>query len=151
MGRSNSPMAACSTPAKELWKKNNRNGICESTDDGQTWRWLAEIPTRPGDRQQDLPRQLHAIETHDGRLVVQIRNHNKKNKGETLQIESEDGGKTWSMPHSIGVWGLPSHLLRLKDGRLLMSYGHRRPPYGKSSSGERRWWSKLVRAGHDFR
>ena len=26
--------------------------------------------------------------------------------------------------------GYPSHLLRLKDGRLLMSYGHRRSPLG---------------------
>jgi len=28
------------------------------------------------------------------------------------------------------VWGLPSHLLRLRDGRLMMSYGYRRPPFG---------------------
>ena len=31
------------------------------------------------------------------------------------------------------MWGLPSHLLRLKDGRLLMSYGYRRPPYGNQA------------------
>ena len=37
------------------------------------------------------------------------------------------------MPHSIGVWGLPSHLLRLKDGRLLMSYGYRRRPFGNQA------------------
>jgi hypothetical protein len=31
------------------------------------------------------------------------------------------------------VWGLPSHLLRLTDGRLLMTYGHRRAPLGNQA------------------
>ena len=69
--------------------------------------------------------------TEDGRIVCHVRNHNKANERETLQCESADGGKTWSKPKSIGVWGLPSHLLRVKDNRLLMTYGHRRAPLGK--------------------
>jgi hypothetical protein len=77
--------------------------------------------------------ELHAVEAADGTLIAQIRNHNAANKGETLQSESKDGGRTWSEPHSIGVWGLPSHLLRLRDGRLLMTYGHRRKPYGNQA------------------
>ena len=51
------------------------------------------------------------------------------------------------MPHSIGVWGLPSFLLHLRDGRLLMTYGHRRPPFGNQArlSGDRgRTWSEPV-------
>jgi hypothetical protein len=114
---------------KELWKDDRRNGVCESTDDGQTWKWLAEIPTRKGDDPREY-HELHAVETAKGRLLVHIRNHNKMNAQETLQSESDDGGKTWTEPHSIGVWGYPSHLLRLRDGRLLMSYGHRRKPIG---------------------
>jgi len=66
-------------------------------------------------------------------LVVQIRNHNKNNSGETLQTHSTDGGVTWAKPHSIGVWGLPSHLLKLSDDRLLMTYGHRRSPLGNQA------------------
>ena len=66
-------------------------------------------------------------------MIVHIRNHNTKNAGETLQSESTDGGKTWSVPHSIGVWGFPSHLLRLQDGRLLMSYGYRRGSMGNQA------------------
>ena len=31
------------------------------------------------------------------------------------------------------VWGLPSFLLKLRDGRLLMSYGYRRKPYGNQA------------------
>jgi hypothetical protein len=128
---------------RELWTGQRRNGVCESLDDGQTWRWLAEIPARPGDDGAQY-HELHAVECPSGRVVLHIRNHNDANARETLQSESADGGRTWSVPHPIGVWGLPSHLLRLRDGRLLMSYGHRRPPFGNQarlSADEGRTWS----------
>ena len=35
---------------------------------------------------------------YDGRIVAQIRNHNKPDVGTTLQSESTDGGKTWTVP-----------------------------------------------------
>ncbi|MBS0201678.1 MAG: exo-alpha-sialidase [Planctomycetes bacterium] len=131
----------------ELWTTERRVGACQSTDDGQTWQWLATIPTRDGDDHRQY-HELHAVEATDGRLIAHIRNHNKTNAQETLQTESSDGGKTWSVPHSIGVWGFPSHLLRLKDGRLLMSYGHRRPPLGNqvrlSDDGGRTWSSPII-------
>ena len=135
---------------KDLWREGSRVGFCESTDDGQTWRWLATLPTREGDSHTSY-HELHAVETADGRLVCQIRNHNKQNSRETLQAESSDGGKTWTEPHSIGVWGLPSHLLRLKDGRLLMTYGHRRDPLGNqarvSDDGGRTWSDPIIVSG----
>jgi hypothetical protein len=131
---------------KDLWREPARVGICESTDDGQSWHWLAEIPVRDGDEHGHY-HELHGVETADGRILVQIRNHNQANKGETLQCESADGGKTWSKPAAIGVWGLPSHLLRLSDNRLLMTYGHRRPPFGNQariSEDHGRTWSEPV-------
>lgn len=117
---------------KRLYHERKRIGVADSRDDGRTWRWLAEIPTRAGDDYTEY-HELHIVEAASGRLVVQIRNHNPSNERETLQSESEDGGRTWSTPHPIGVWGLPSHLLRLSDGRLLMSYGHRREPFGNQA------------------
>jgi len=132
---------------KTLWTEESKIGVCQSLDDGQTWSWLADIPTREGDRQDEY-HELHAVETQDGQLLVQIRNHNAKNSGETLQCESADGGKSWTEPHAIGVWGLPSHLLRLRDGRLLMSYGHRRKPFGNqarlSEDGGKTWSDPIV-------
>ena len=136
---------------KELWHGENRIGVCDSSDDGQTWNWLATIPTRDGDDHRNY-HELHAVETADKRLIVHIRNHNNKNSHETLQTESNDGGKTWSMPHSIGVWGVPSHLLRLRDGRLLMSYSHRRKPYGNQariSEDHGRSWSQPLTISGD--
>ncbi len=126
-------------------------GVCDSSDDGKSWNRLAEIPTRPGDDNNNY-HELYAIETDDNRIIAQIRNHNKKNSGETLQSESSDGGKTWSVPHSISVWGLPSHLLKLKDGRLLMTYGYRRKPYGNQarvSEDHGRTWSKPITISDD--
>ena len=131
---------------KKLWEGTKEIGVCESADDGVTWRWLAAIPERPGDAHQNY-HELHAVEAERGRLLVHIRNHNKANAGETLQSESADGGRTWSLPRPIGVWGLPSHLLRLRDGRLLMTYGHRRAPIGNQarvSEDAGRTWSAAV-------
>ena len=100
---------------KALWG-DNRVGFWESTDDGVSWQELAILPTRVGDN-PDKYHELHAIQAADGRIICHIRNHNDKDNLETLQSESMDGGKTWSIPHAIGVWGLPSHLLRTKSGR----------------------------------
>ena len=118
---------------KQLWKGEGKIGVAESKDDGQSWQWLAEIPARAGDVPGNDYHELHCVEAADGTLIVQIRMEGKTNENETLQSESSDGGRTWSRPHPIGVWGLPSHLLRLRDGRLLMTYGHRRPPFGNQA------------------
>lgn len=131
-------------PGKQLWTAEKRNGVCESTDDGQSWHWLSDVPTRAGDNPVDY-HELHAVEAPSGKIVLHIRNHNPANTRETLQCESTDGGKTWSAPHPIGVWGLPAHLLRLKDGRLLLSYGYRRKPFGNQvriSADEGASWSE---------
>lgn len=128
---------------KELWR-SGRVGFCQSLDDGLSWQWLAELPVRPGDSAAGY-HELHAVEAADGRIVAQIRNHNAQNRGEILQTESADGGKTWSIPKPIGVWGLPSHLLRLRDDRLLITYGYRRPPFGNQarlSEDHGRTWSR---------
>ncbi len=129
----------------ELWR-NHRVGACESTDDGQSWSWLSGIPTRDGDDRKQYW-ELHAVESADGRIIAQIRNHNQNNYQETLQSESSDGGKTWGQPHAIGVWGLPSHLLRLRDDRLVMTYGYRRAPFGNQlriSEDHGRSWSEPI-------
>ena len=117
---------------KRLWHEKRLIGVADSHDDGKTWRWLAEIPTRDGDDFTEY-HELHIAEAANGHLIAQIRNHNKANERETLQSESSDGGQTWSTPHPIGVWGLPSHLLRLRDGRMLMTYGYRREPFGNQA------------------
>jgi hypothetical protein len=45
-------------------------------------------------------------------------------------IRSPDRGRTWEPVLTTGVWGYPQHLLPLRDGRLLLTYGYRRRPLG---------------------
>ena len=136
---------------KELWTEKRRIGACESTDDGLTWRWISEIPTRPGDNVTNEYHELHAVQAADGRIIAHIRHHGKANHYEVLQTESEDGGKTWSEPKTTGVWGFPSHLLKLKSGTLLMTFGHRRAPFGNqaciSRDNGRTWSAPLIFSG----
>lgn len=135
----------------ELWSDQRRVGVCESLDDGQSWQWLASIPMREGDDHRKY-HELHAVESKDGKIIVHIRNHNAKDDRSILQCESSDGGKTWSTPHSIGVWGLPSFLTRLRSGQLLMSYGYRRKPFGnlaRVSDDEGLSWSEPLTISAD--
>jgi sialidase-1 len=118
---------------KQLWTPEGRIGVADSTDDGVSWNWLADIPLRPGDELKKDYHELHAVEADNGTLIAQIRMEGKTNENETLQTESTDGGRTWTVPHAIGVWGLPSHLLKLQNGSLLMTYGYRRPPFGNQA------------------
>lgn len=130
---------------KALWG-DEQVGVWESRDDGLSWSLLAPIPVRPGDT-ADNYHELHAVQAADGSIVCHVRNHNKTNANETLQCESTDGGKTWTMLHSIGVWGLPSHLMKMKSGRLVMTYGHRRKPLGNQmrfSDDHGKTWSDAV-------
>lgn len=104
-------------------------GAWQSTDDGSTWTLAGRIPLRPSDQIIDY-HELHGVEAADGTLVVMIRSHAKGGPREMLQTDSHDGGKTWTTPRSLGLQGYPPHLIRLKDGRLLLSYDHRIAPYG---------------------
>ena len=137
---------------KKLWKDEGKIGVAESKDDGLSWTWLSDIPTRQGDVVKGGYHELFAIETDDGRIITQIRNHNKPDVGSTLQCESSDGGKTWTVPKSIDVWGLPSHLLKLKDGRFVMTYGYRRKPFGNQarvSTDQGRTWGEPLTISAD--
>lgn len=109
-----------------------------SNDDGATWSRLADLPTRAG--------ELHAVEAADGTLIVHVRDKLTTQGGvkqRTLQTESHDGGKTWS-PARFVTDGYPSHLVRLKDGTLVCTYGSRTAPLGiraKLSRDHGRSWS----------
>ncbi len=99
----------------------------ESKDDGVTWQQIAKI-SAPASHYTEA----HVVECGTGRLVAMFRNEDPDESQRFLgQSESDDGGKTWSMIHNTGIWGYPPHLIRLKDGNLLVSYSHRRSPYGQ--------------------
>jgi hypothetical protein len=45
-------------------------------------------------------------------------------------VVSEDDGFSWTPPKWTNIWGYPSEMIPLADGRYLLIYGYRRPPYG---------------------
>jgi len=65
----------------------------------------------------------------DGRIIALLRTHEPG--GYFLyQCESEDDGHTWTRPRQTPIWGYPAHILTLRDGRVLCTYGYRRNPFG---------------------
>ena len=97
---------------------------------------LIEFPGRGG-----YGNELALIETSPGTVLALIRDF--PGTGYLLESWSEDSGKTWSHAVQTKIWGYPPHLLRLRDGRILCSYGYRREPMGiravLSSDGGRSW------------
>jgi hypothetical protein len=50
--------------------------------------------------------------------------------GELFWSISNDAGFTWEKPRPTGLYGQPSDISLLPGGKLLFTYGHRRPAYG---------------------
>ena len=122
----------------------NELGAAESTDDGQSWQLIGDISAMPG---HDISNyhELHAVQAANGDIIAHIRNHDEPHQYETLQTESSDGGKTWSTPHPIGIWGYPAYLLHASDDRLITTVGYRREPKGNQmaiSEDNGKSWSK---------
>lgn len=68
-------------------------------------------------------------------------------------FESKDGGKTWNFLSKVAETdkgnfnGNPPSMIKLKDGRICITYGYRFQPYGiraKLSSDEGKTWSKEI-------
>ncbi len=95
-----------------------------SYDEGLTWEKVGK---------QNVPGgEDHAVQNADGSIVAHVRLKENTPQGRiqhTVQMRSDDSGQTWTDPRHIAD-GYPSHLLRLKDDSLLMTYGVRKAPYG---------------------
>lgn len=124
--------------------------FARSTDSGLTWNLVSEIPP-PAGHSSRFCFEPHAVEAADGRIVVQIRDQNLLPTIETWQTESADGGKTWKPFHRV-TDGFPTHLLKIPDGRLLMSYGRRQEPFGIrcrfSADNGQSWQEEIILYDH---
>lgn len=114
-----------------------RLGVEESRDEGKTWQVIGEIPRVPEALERKVEMcEPHVCETEAGHLLAVIRKNCAVEKRGMYQSESIDGGRTWSMPEEIfdvdgdSLKGYPPHLLKLSDGRILLSYNYRLEPFG---------------------
>lgn len=107
-----------------------------SGDKGRSWSKPTPVCVEPVRRfsEPDL------AEAAPGKLVCILRHSGEHRLYVCL---SSDGGVTWSQPEATPMDGLPGHLLRLSDDRLLCTYGRRKAPFGiraaLSSDGGRTW------------
>ncbi len=117
----------------------------ESRDRGLTWTTIWQTNASPDLLQAEeraalavalgtnavrgtLFAEPHAAQLPNGKIVALIRNDTG---AYLLQTDSLDGGKSWTPVRTTPMKGYPPHLLVLKDGRLLATYGYRFPPYGQ--------------------
>ncbi len=98
-------------------------GVIRSPDNGETWGDISVIGT--GDK--DLLYEETALCLVGDRLLAHVRTP----RHDVVQYVSQDKGRTWKGPTPFTEPGQqPGGAFRLKSGRLLATWGNRRPPYG---------------------
>lgn len=110
-----------------LAKSNGKEGRVAATrtrDGGKTWTLESTIGPEPDD---------YAIMPASLRLGPKELYTAIRRKGFIEAYRSQDDGKSWTpegqIAPEIGA-GNPPSLLKLRDGRLALIYGYRRPPFG---------------------
>ena len=110
-----------------------------SRDGGRSWNVEGTVPLYPGTVAGNY-HEPHVVELPTGRLLGMIRVENHPDCDLTalgvvnfslMQSESDDGGRTWSVPRPLGFHGSPPQLLRHSSGALVCVYGFRQPGYGQ--------------------
>ncbi len=132
-------------------KKNGQEGrvFCARTKDGGlSWNfvsWLGDEP--PGFR--IMP---STVRLPNGTLLSAARTHEPSDANHIDLFRSTDRGASWTMTappvSSTGAHGgNPPYLLRLRDGRLCLTYGYRGEPYGiraRLSSDDGKTWGEEI-------
>lgn len=120
----------CDIPAYE------RVYVMHSADHGVIWGPPVPVAAVPG----LLFEEPAPLLLPDGRILMLLR---ENVAGGLHQVHSDDGGHSWSPPMPTPIDGYPAHLLLLADGRVLCTYGFRKPGYEiravLSENGGRSW------------
>jgi len=110
--------------------ESTRSALIRSDDGGDNWEYYSTLGYDPAailDFEEPALLRLK-----DGRMVCVMRTHsNPSSDAKNMAVVvSEDDGFSWTPPKWTNIWGFPAELSYLPDGRVLMIYGYRRPPYG---------------------
>ena len=119
------------------------------TDDGgQTWQFVGWIGPQPGEGGYSIMPSTLRLES--GALLSMIRRRGVFDGEKRWWVEaflSPDDGRSWYMLEEprLENRGNPAHMIRLRDGRIALTYGWRGPPYGvraRLSGDEGQTWSE---------
>ncbi len=108
-------------------------GECyESPDMGQTWTQIGKVPKNPETWKSRYAFMSEPVCLQvEQRRIIALARYADGTDIALRQTESEDGGRTWSEPHSTGMPGYPPHVMKLNNGWLVASYGRRIAPMGE--------------------
>jgi hypothetical protein len=115
--------------------------LLRSRDGGKCWGEPTLVARDPEGRVSFHEPAVARLKS--GKMLAMLRTAGAD--GYLYQTVSRDEGKTWEGLHNTGIWGHPAHLIQLKSGRVLCTYGHRREPFGiraRLSEDEGETWGK---------
>lgn len=127
-------------------KSNGREGrviAVRTKDGGKTWQMQAFVGPEPDE--SDFAIMPSSVRLSPKLIVTAIRHRRFIDL-----YRSDDDGKTWAFvtkPVPNTGRGNPPSMIRLKDGRLALTYGYRDVPYSiraRTSSDEGKTWSEDV-------
>jgi len=109
-------------------------GVYRAEAVGKPWRKIAVIDSPNADSLR--LGEPHILRLPTGRIIMMIRATAKPYNDLDSRCHlycsySDDDGSTWVPAFKTPLWGYPPHLLLLADGRVLCTYGYRRPPFGQ--------------------
>lgn len=120
-----------------------RSYLIRSRDHGKTWGELTPMAGKKDDQRTFV--EPFVLVRKNGDMIAMYRTSGVLDRY-VYQNESTDGGKSWTEPHNTELYGFPSFLMELKDGRILWLRGYRRQPYGLravlSRDGGKTWDAK---------
>ncbi len=136
-------------------KGNGREGqpLCIRTvDGGKTWQLVGWIGVRPPVDMYGYAIMPSTVQLEYGDYLTMIRRGGVFESERRWWLEaflSPDQGKSWYKLEKpfINNGGNPASMIRLKDGRIALTYGWRRPPYGiraMISQDDGQTWSREI-------
>lgn len=108
-----------------------------STDKGKTWQFLGKMIVMEPD--YDKCAKQHLPYYDEPHVLISRNQWLALYRMDTVddfmtQTVSHNNGRDWSWPVKTPLYGHPPHLLRLKSGAILCTYGYRHEPYGIRAS-----------------
>src|SRR5205823_5787364 len=112
-------------------REDTRMFLATSSDDGKTWINIRQVklPREEGQTVEPVVNEPALLALDDRRWLCATRGWRggDPKTGKTVQLyATDDGGGTWTFRDTLSEpFQYPSHLLRLADGRLLLTHGSR--------------------------
>jgi hypothetical protein len=113
-------------------------GVLRSTDNGLTWGDPSLVMTKSTN--EGAYEETNLCRVSDNRMLAEMRTP----ADTVVQYVSTDQGRTWQKGDAVTEPGqIPGSAFQLADGKLMLTWGNRRSPYGAmamiSNNGGRTW------------